>query len=106
MLESLIDIPNVVHVNVHVLSLNTILISSPYRVLTPSYTFWLDLGDNVKGSSPKKLKISTDVPYVCQVKVHVFSFNMIVLSSPSYPFRRNFGRSGKGSFTEKATIVN
>ena len=25
---------------------------------------------------------------------------------PSYPFRRIFGRSGKASFTEKATIVN
>ena len=49
---------------------------------------------------------------MCQVKVHVFCFNMILLSSPyrvprpSYPFQRNFGRSGKGSFTEKGEIVN
>ena len=41
------------------------------------------------------------------MKVYVFGFNMILLSSPyrvprpSYPFRRKFGRSGKGSFTEK-----
>ena len=46
------------------------------------------------------------------MKVHVFGFNMILLSSPERvprpinPFRRNFGRSGKGSFTEKAKIVN
>ena len=41
-----------------------------------------------------------------------FSFNMILLSSPQHvarpscPFRRNFGRSGKGSFTDKAKIVD
>ena len=35
-LESVIEVPNVVHVKVHVLSFNMILISSPYRVLTPS----------------------------------------------------------------------
>ena len=62
--------------------------------------------------SPKKLKPLIEYPYVVYVKVHVLSFNMILLSSPervpspSYPFRRNFGRSGKGSFTEKAKIVN
>ena len=38
-LESLIEVPNVVHVKVHVLSFNMILISSPERVLTPSYPF-------------------------------------------------------------------
>ena len=49
---------------------------------------------------------------MCQVKVHVFGFNMIHLSTtklvprPSYPFWRNFGRSDKGSFTENAKIVN
>ena len=70
------------------------------------------LGDQVKGRSPKKLKSLIVVPYVCQVKVHVFSFNVILLSfpwrvpGPSYPFRRHFGRSGKGSFTEKAKIVD
>ena len=33
--ESLIEVPNVVHVKVHLLSLNMILISSPQHVLTP-----------------------------------------------------------------------
>ena len=36
-LKSLIEVPNVVHVKVHVLGLNIILISSQGRVLTPSY---------------------------------------------------------------------
>ena len=36
-LKSLIEVPKVVHVKVHVLSFNMILISSPWRVLTPSY---------------------------------------------------------------------
>ena len=70
------------------------------------------LGDQVKGRSPKKLENVIEVPYVTFLKVHVLSFNMILISSlyrvprPSYPFRRNFGRSGKGSFTEKAKIVD
>ena len=38
-LKSLIEVPNVVHVKVHVVRFNMILISSPYRVLTPSYPF-------------------------------------------------------------------
>ena len=53
-LKSLIGVPNVVHVKVHVLSFNMILISSPRSVLTPSYPFRKDLGHKVKGSSPKK----------------------------------------------------
>ena len=38
-LKSLIDVPNAVHVKVHVLNFNMILTSFPYRVLTPSYPF-------------------------------------------------------------------
>ena len=70
------------------------------------------MGDKVRVRSPKKQKNLRKVPYVCQVKVHVFSFNMILLSfpyrvpRPINPFRRNFGRSGKESFTENAKIVN
>ena len=51
-LELLIEVPSVDHMKVHVLSFNMILISSPERVFTPSYPFWDDLGDEVKGSSP------------------------------------------------------
>ena len=38
-LKSLIEVPNAVHVQVHVLSFNMIHISSPLRVLTPCYPF-------------------------------------------------------------------
>ena len=38
-LKSFIEVPNVVHVKVHVLSFNMILTSSPKRVLTPSHPF-------------------------------------------------------------------
>ena len=38
-LESLIELPSVDHVKVHVLSFNMILIPSPERVLTPTYPF-------------------------------------------------------------------
>ena len=66
------------------------------------------LGSQEKGRSPKKLESLIEVPNVVHVKVHVLSFNMILISSaycvsrPSYPFWENFGRSGKGSFTEKS----
>ena len=39
-LKSFIEVPNVIHVNVHVLGFNMILISSPQPVLSPIYTFW------------------------------------------------------------------
>ena len=65
------------------------------------------MGDKVRFRSPKKLKILIEIPKVCHVKVHVFGFNMILLSSPkcvsrpSYPLRRNFGRSDKARSLKK-----
>ena len=56
------------------------------------------LGDQVKGRSPKNLKWLIEVPSVVHMKVHVLSFNMILISSqyrvltPSYPFVEKFGR--------------
>ena len=44
--------------------------------------FGESLGDPVKGHSPKMLKSLIEVPYVVQVKVHVLSFNMILISFP------------------------
>ena len=38
-LESLIEVPNVVHMKAHVLSFNMLLISSQRGVLTTSYPF-------------------------------------------------------------------
>ena len=52
------------------------------------------LRDQVKGRSPKKLKSLIEVPNVVHVKVHVLSFNMILITpplcvlTPSYPFLR------------------
>ena len=40
------------------------------------------LGDQVMCRSPKKLESLIDVPNVVHVKVHVLSFNMILISSP------------------------
>ena len=40
------------------------------------------MGDKVKGSSPKKLKILIEVPELGQVKAHVYSLNIIHLESP------------------------
>ena len=70
------------------------------------------LGDHVNGRSPKKIILLKAVPYVAHLIVQVLSFNLNLISSPlrvtrpSYQFRLKFGRSGKGSFTEKAKIVD
>ena len=54
--------------------------------------------DQVKGRSPKKLKSLIEFPNVVHVKVHVLSFNMILISSqqrvptPNYPLLGKFGR--------------
>ena len=61
-LKSLIEVPKAVHVKVHVLSFNMILISSPLRLFTPCYPFRKEMGDNVRGSSPKNLKNLIEVP--------------------------------------------
>ena len=57
-LKSLTEVPNVIHVNVHVLSLSHL--SSVF--LHPVIHFWENLGDKVKGRCPKKLKILLAVP--------------------------------------------
>ena len=66
------------------------------------------LGDQEKDLSPDKLKSLMDVPYVAHLKVQVLCFNMSLISypRPRYPFGGKLGRSGKGSFTEKAEIVD
>ena len=51
------------------------------------------MGDQVQGRSQKKLESLIEVHTVVRVKVHVLSFNMILISSrwrvltSSYPFR-------------------
>ena len=43
-LKSLIEVPDVVHAQIHVLSFNMILISSPEHVPKPSYPFRRNFG--------------------------------------------------------------
>ena len=111
-LKLIIEVPYVVDVKVLVLSFNMILILSTQSVLTLSYPFRGNLGDQVKGRSPKKLKTLIQVPYVAHLKVEVLSFNKNLIFSPqsvprpSYPFREKFGRSGKESFTEEAKVFD
>ena len=63
--------------------------------------FGIYLGDQVKGRSPKEVKSLIEVPCVAHLKVQFLSFNVNLFSSakrvprPSYPFRENFGGSGK-----------
>ena len=61
-LESLIEDPNVVHVNVRVQSFNMILISTHRHGVVSGKTFGYDLGHKVKVSSPKKPKNLIEVP--------------------------------------------
>ena len=70
------------------------------------------LGDQVKCHSPIQRILLIEVPYVAHLKVQVLSFNMNLIFSlwsvprPGYPFLKKFGRSGKGSFTEVAKIID
>ena len=74
--------------------------------------FGENLGQQVKGRPTKKQKSLIELPYVMDLKVHVLRFNMNLLSSPqrvpkpSCPFRGKIGRSGEGTYTEKAMIVD
>ena len=69
------------------------------------------MGVNVSGCSRTELKSFIEVPNVVQVKVLVFSFNMILFSSPwrvftpSYPFRKDLGDKVKVSSPKKLNIL-
>ena len=56
-LESLIEVPNVVHVKVHVLSFNMILSHDRSVFIRRVIHLGENLGDKVRVRSPKKLKI-------------------------------------------------
>ena len=77
---------------VHVLRFNECITAASSPVLKLVFLFRGNLGDQVKGRSPKKLKLLIEVPYVLRVIVNVLRFYMIPVSSrlrvprPSYPF--------------------
>ena len=87
------------------------LISYQQGVSTPSYPILEKFGGKGKHRSPKKLKILIEVPNVFQVKVHVLSFNMILISSPqpvltpSYPILEKFGRSERDGSPKNKKIL-
>ena len=110
--ESLIEIPNVVYVKVHVLRFFMILISSQKFVITQSYTFRNICGSAVKGPFPEGAQTIDGVSNGTRLEVLVFRLNMDLLCFTegipcmSYSISVKFGGSGKGSFTEKAKIVD
>ena len=61
-LESLIKVPNVVHVKLHVLSFNMILSHLLSVFLHRVIHFGENLGDKVRIRTPKKIKILIEVP--------------------------------------------
>ena len=61
-LKSLIEVPNIVHMKVHVLSFNMILSHHSSVFLHRVIHFWENMGDDVKGRSPIKLKLLIAVP--------------------------------------------
>ena len=81
-LKSLIEFPYVALLKVQVLSFNMNLIFSPKRVLDQVIHFNKDLGDQVNGRFPKKLKSLIEVLYVAHLKIQVISVNMNHLFSP------------------------
>ena len=81
-LKSLIEVPNLFHVKVYVLSFNIILLSLHSLFLDRVIHFRETLGDQVKGRQPKKLESLIEFPYVVHMKAHVLSLNMILTSSP------------------------
>ena len=64
---------------VHVFSLDIKILVSAKRVRSRGIHFGKTKGDKVSVRCSNKLKILIEDPYVCQVKVHVFGFNMILL---------------------------
>ena len=81
-LKSLIEVPYVMRLKVQVLMFNMNLISSRERVPRPSFPFRGKLEDQVKGRSPKKLKLLIVDHYVAHLKIQVLSYNMNLISSP------------------------
>ena len=63
-IKSLVDVPNVAHLKVQVLSFNMSIISSPKRIPRPNYSFGGKLGRSGKVSFTKKAKI-VDRSFLC-----------------------------------------
>ena len=92
-LKSLIKVPYVAHLKVQVPSFNVYLFISFLFSLDRVTHFRIYLGDQGMCRSPKNLKPLIEVPYVVDVKVHVLSFNMNLISSlQRIPRRGSYNR--------------
>ena len=80
-LKSLIEVPYVAHLIIQVLSLNMNHFYLRSVFLDRVNHFRINLGDQGMCRSPKDLKSLNEVPYIVDVKVHVLSYNMILISS-------------------------
>ena len=80
--KSSIEVPYVALLKVQVLSFNMNLVSSPLRVPRSSYPFRGKIGRLGILSFTEKAKIVIEVLYVSNLKVHVVSFSVILISSP------------------------
>ena len=79
--KNLIEVLYVCQVKVHIFRFNMIFSHLGSMFLDRGIHFGETLGDQAKGRSPKQLKSFIEVPNLVHVKVHVISFNMILISS-------------------------
>ena len=106
-LKSLIEVPYVAHMQVHVLSLNMNLIFSPCRVPRPSYPFPYKICDSTweKGLSRTKNKFPVEVK-ISNAVIHCqnsFYFSVSILCvSPT--FRRALREQKRLLVTERGDL--
>ena len=81
-LKSLIKIPNVAHLRVQAVSLNLNLAFLRRVFLNQVIHFGINMGDQVRGRSPKEPKSLIEVPYIAHLNVQALSFNVNLFSSP------------------------
>ena len=81
-LKSLLEVPYVAHLKEQVLSFNTTFSLLRSVFLDRVIHFGKNLGDQVKGRFPKKLKSLIEVPYVAHLKIQVLSLDMNHFYSP------------------------
>ena len=81
-LKSLVGVPYVPQVKVQILSFNMILLSSPWRVPSTSYSFRRKLRRSGKAAVTANVNIVNCGSYVAHLKVEDLSYNMIFISSP------------------------
>ena len=81
--KSLIEVPYVLKwKNMFLSYLRSVFLDWVVHFVKNFIYFRGSLVDQVKGRSPKKLKLFIEVPNEAHLKVHILSYNMILMSSP------------------------